>query len=95
MKTAKTRQGDIMKITTLAVLTTTALVDLGLVQKKSLIKYLMRDSKKAATYSSTSVVPSALTGLTSLFGKVRGEPRRYNHLNCQVSVSFLSRPPKL
>ena len=38
------------------------------------------DIKKAATYSSTIVVPSAQTGLTSLFGKVRGEPRRYNHL---------------
>ena len=25
-------------------------------------------------------VPSALMGLTSLFGKVRGEPHRYNHL---------------
>ena len=37
--------------------------------------------KKAATYSSTVVVPSAQTGLTSLFGKVRGEPRRYNHLS--------------
>ncbi len=37
--------------------------------------------RKAATYSSTVVVPSAQTGLTSLFGKVRGEPRRYNHLS--------------
>ena len=26
-------------------------------------------------------VPSALMGLTSLFGKGRGEPHRYNHLN--------------
>ena len=40
----------------------------------------MRVSKKAATYSPTIVVPLALTGLTSLFGMVRGEPRRYNHL---------------
>ena len=36
--------------------------------------------KKATTYSPTNAVPSALTGLTSLFGMVRGEPRRYNHL---------------
>ena len=36
--------------------------------------------KKAVTYSPTSVVPSAQMGLTSLFGKVRGEPHRYNHL---------------
>ena len=41
----------------------------------------MKVLKKAATYSSTVVVPSAQTGLTSLFGKVRGEPRRYNHLS--------------
>ncbi len=39
-----------------------------------------RDSKKATTYSPTNVVPSALMGLTSLFGMVRGEPHRYNHL---------------
>ena len=37
-------------------------------------------TKKAATYSSTKAVPSAQTGLTTLFGMVRGEPRRYNHL---------------
>ena len=37
--------------------------------------------KKATTYSPTNAVPSALTGLTSLFGMVRGEPRRYNHLS--------------
>ena len=37
--------------------------------------------KKAATYSPTYVVPSALAGLTALFGMERGEPRRYNHLN--------------
>ena len=37
--------------------------------------------KKAATYSPTIVaVPSALIGLTSLFGMGRGEPYRYNHL---------------
>ena len=36
--------------------------------------------KKATTYSPTIVVPSAQMGLTSLFGKVRGEPHRYNHL---------------
>ena len=29
-------------------------------------------------------VPSALTGLTSLFGKGRGEPRCYNHLKFLV-----------
>ncbi len=29
-------------------------------------------------------VPSALTGLTSLFGMGRGEPRCYNHLKSLV-----------
>ena len=37
--------------------------------------------RKAATYSpTTSVVPSALKGLTALFGMVRGETFDYNHL---------------
>ena len=37
--------------------------------------------KKAATYSPTNfVVPSALKGLTALFGMVRGETFDYNHL---------------
>jgi hypothetical protein len=30
--------------------------------------------------SHNTAVPSALTGLTSLFGKGRGEPRCYSHL---------------
>ena len=41
---------------------------------------MIEDLKKlAATYSPTFVVPSALAGLTSLFGMGRGEPCRYNH----------------
>ena len=31
--------------------------------------------------SHITAVPSAQLGLTSLFGKVRGEPQRNNHLN--------------
>ena len=34
--------------------------------------------------SHITAVPSAQTGLTSLFGKVRGEPRRYNHLSFSI-----------
>ena len=34
--------------------------------------------------SHISAVPSALMGLTSLFGMVRGEPYRYNHLKILV-----------
>jgi len=47
--------------------------------KKTLISY-DEGLKKAMTYSPTIAVPSALTGLTTLFGMVRGEPRRCNHL---------------
>lgn len=36
--------------------------------------------KKGDDLLSHNVVPSALMGLTSLFGMVRGEPHRYNHL---------------
>ncbi len=36
--------------------------------------------KKAATYSPTNAVPSALLGLTSLFGMGRGEPQCNSHL---------------
>ena len=32
-------------------------------------------------------VPSAQTGLTSLFGMVRGEPRRYNHLKLWCTIA--------
>ena len=36
----------------------------------------------ATTYSPTGkAVPSARSGLTSLFGMGRGVPRRYNHRN--------------
>ena len=48
--------------------------------KKPFINKYEGFPKKATTYSPTNAVPSALTGLTSLFGMVRGEPRRYNHL---------------
>ena len=37
-------------------------------------------------------VPSALVGLTSLFGMGRGEPHCYNHLNCR---SVFTLPDKL
>ena len=48
---------------------------------------MIGSSKKAVTYFSTNVVSSAQMGLTSLFGKVRGEPHRYNHLNFKWVVS--------
>ena len=50
--------------------------------------------KKAATYFPTDVVSSAQTGLTSLFGMVRGEPRRYNRLGFMTfeDISCLCHP---
>ena len=36
-------------------------------------------------------VPSALLGLTSLFGMGRGEPHCYNHLNCRSDQSRTGR----
>ncbi len=35
--------------------------------------------------SHNTAVPSALTGLTSLFGMGRGEPRCYSHLKLLVT----------
>ena len=36
-------------------------------------------------------VPSALVGLTSLFGMGRGEPHCYNHLNCRNVLALLNK----
>ncbi len=41
---------------------------------------MVKGLKKGDDLLSHNVVPSAQMGLTSLFGKVRGEPHRYNHL---------------
>ena len=43
--------------------------------------------KKATTYSPTIAVPSALMGLTSLFGMGRGEPHCYSHLKASPNPS--------
>ena len=44
----------------------------------------------ASTYSPTlkRAVPSALVGLTSLFGMGRGGPHCYRHLKRLISLSF-------
>ena len=36
-------------------------------------------------------VPSALVGLTSLFGMGRGEPHCYNHLKCRSVLTLLNK----
>src|SRR5690606_6641679 len=49
--------------------------------KKSPQQTNVGDSEKGDDLlSHITAVPSAQTGLTSLFGMERGEPRRYNHL---------------
>ena len=50
-------------------------------QKKNPHQINDEDSKEGGDLlSHENVVPSALAGLTALFGMGRGEPRRYNHL---------------
>ena len=63
---------------------------LGLVQKKSTYRKTVSAFKKRRrpTLPLGVAVPSAQTGLTSLFGMVRGGPRRHGHL--KLSVFFHS-----
>ena len=49
-------------------------------QKKSSTNNVEDFQKRRRPTLPRDAVPSALTGLTTLFGMVRGEPRRYNHL---------------
>ena len=48
--------------------------------KKNPQQINVEDLKEGDDLLSHNAVPSALMGLTSLFGMVRGEPHRYNHL---------------
>ena len=49
---------------------------------------MLKDLKKGDDILSHLVaVPSALIGLTSLFGMGRGEPYRYNHLKFLVDFT--------
>ena len=49
--------------------------------KKPLIaQRLLIKGRQRLTLPGFILVPSALTGLTSLFGMGRGDPRRYSHL---------------
>ena len=53
-------------------------------QKKSLTDFSMRlfkiKDRQRLTLPGVIQVPSALAGLTALFGMGRGDPRRYSHL---------------
>ncbi len=58
--------------------------------KKNPHHLLMRISKtRRRPTLPRDAVPSAQTGLTSLFGMVRGEPRRYNHLKLLYDKSYI------
>ena len=62
------------------------------VNKKGPDQIYDRDLSKqgGGLLSHQSAVPSAQTGLTSLFGMVRGEPRRQSHPNCELAVAVSS-----
>jgi hypothetical protein len=49
-------------------------------KKPSTLKLKVFQKKGGDILSHRVAVPSALIGLTSLFGMGRGEPYRYNHL---------------
>ena len=53
-------------------------------KKPSTIKLKVFQKKGDDILSHLMAVPSALIGLTSLFGMGRGEPYRYNHLKFLV-----------
>ena len=68
--------------------------ELNYIYKKSPLQKVCKGlSKKAATYSPTNAVPSALSSLTSLFGMGRGEPRCYNHLKLLIRNLIYNRIP--
>ena len=47
----------------------------------------MNKDRQRLTLPGFILVPSALAGLTSLFGMGRGDPRRYSHLKVFVILS--------
>jgi hypothetical protein len=55
---------------------------------------LLYKKRQRLTLPRFTVVPSALTGLTALFGMGRGDPRRYSHLKIswQLTVAVGSMP---
>ena len=61
------------------------------INKKALIDFSTRafDKKRQRlTLPRFTAVPSALVGLTSLFGMGRGDPHRYSHLKIVVVLSL-------
>ena len=53
-----------------------------------LMKALIKDRQRL-TLPGVILVPSALAGLTALFGMGRGDPRRYSHLkNVVIALSL-------
>ena len=49
---------------------------------------LIVKDRQRLTLPGVILVPSALTGLTALFGMGRGDPRRYSHLKILKVISF-------
>ena len=54
-----------------------------------------KEKKGSDLLSHLTAVPSALKGLTSLFGMVRGDPLRFNHLSLLVRKLYSGFPVPL
>jgi hypothetical protein len=57
-------------------------------KKPSMTRRLLKKGRQRLTLPGFILVPSALTGLTSLFGMGRGDPRRYSHLKTCLPKRF-------
>ena len=55
------------------------------------MRLLQIKDRQRLTLPGFILVPSALTGLTSLFGMGRGDPRRYSHLKIFVMSLTINR----
>jgi hypothetical protein len=61
-------------------------------EKKSLVflrGFVIKDRQRL-TLPGVILVPSALVGLTALFGMGRGDPHRYSHLKTGSDYSLIS-----
>ena len=67
---------------------------LRILNKKNLLLYRVRgfeEKRQRLTLPGFTPVPSALVGLTALFGMGRGDPHRYSHLKIFAPYRFTDR----
>ena len=69
-------------------------MDCRLSEKKSpaLLRGFVIKDRQRLTLPGVILVPSALAGLTALFGMGRGDPRRYSHLKIFKGSTVHARP---